>query len=74
MAATVRSALDLGYDVVLAHDSHATYPVPGFGDEQDVPAEHAARVAEWSLGDGVHIVPRSCDVTFRADGGPKVSR
>lgn len=65
VAATARSALELGYGVVLAHDAHATYPVPGFGDEPEVPADQAARVAEWSLGDEVHIVPASADITFR---------
>jgi nicotinamidase-related amidase len=66
VAATVRSALDLGYGVVLAHDSHATYAVPGFGDEPGVPAEMAARAAEWSLGDTVCIPATSAEVSFRS--------
>ena len=31
VAATARTAMRLGYRVVLAHDSHATYPVPAYG-------------------------------------------
>lgn len=59
VAATARSALALGYLVVVAHDSHATYPVPPYRrGEPEVPAEHAARAAEWSLGDTVLIPPR----------------
>jgi nicotinamidase-related amidase len=65
VAATVRSALDLGYGVVLAHDSHATYAVPGFGEEPGVPAEMAARAAEWSLGDTVRIPATSAEINFR---------
>lgn len=54
VAATARTAMRLGYRVLLAHDSHATYAVPAFGPtESPVPAELAARAAEWSLGDGV---------------------
>jgi nicotinamidase-related amidase len=70
VAATVRSALDLGYGVVLAHDSHATYAVPGFGAEPGVPAEMAARAAEWSLGDAVHIPATSADIRFRPPRTP----
>lgn len=67
VAATVRNALDLGYDVVLAHDSHATYPVPALDpDGIDIPAGHVARVAEWSLGDAVVVVPHGSDVVFEA--------
>lgn len=67
VAATARSAWQLGYGVVLAHDSRATYPVPPNGPgEPEIPAEYAARVAEWSLGDNV-IIPRGAtDVRFAA--------
>lgn len=65
VAATARSAMELGYDVVVAHDSHATYPVPPYGlGEPEIPAEFAARAAEWSLGDVVFIPPAATDVRF----------
>lgn len=65
VAATARTAMRLGYQVVLAHDGHATYEVPNYGpNEPTVPAEMAARVAEWSLGDGVQIPERSDQVRF----------
>lgn len=65
VAATARGAVERGYDVVLAHDSHATYPVPPcVPGEPEIPAEHAARVAEWSLGDTVTITPLATDVRF----------
>ena len=58
VAATARAAMERGYDVVLAHDSHATHSVPPYvPNEPEIPAEHAARVAEWSLGDTVLIPP-----------------
>lgn len=71
VAATARAALDHGYGVVLAHDSHATYPVPPYTPgEPEIPAEQVARVAEWSLGDTVVITPRASDVRF---GAPRPS-
>lgn len=67
VAATVRSALALGYDVVVAHDSHATYPVPPFrSGEPVVPADQAARAAEWSWGDAVAIPETAERITFSA--------
>jgi streptothricin hydrolase len=67
VAATARSAMDLGYRVVLAHDSHATFPVPPFGPgEPELPASHAARAAEWSLGDSVIIPAVATEVLFSA--------
>lgn len=66
VAATVRTALAYGYGVVLPHDGHATYDVPsGPGGSPRVPANFAARAAEWSLGDEVEIVPSVADVRFR---------
>ena len=66
VAATVRAALAYGYGVVLPHDGHATYDVPpGPGGSPRVPANFAARAAEWSLGDEVEIVPSVTDVRFR---------
>ncbi len=66
VAATARSAIERGYDVVLAHDAHGTYHVPARGSgEPEVPAELAARAAEWSLGDDVLIPLTSESVRFR---------
>ncbi|QXI40131.1 isochorismatase family protein [Pseudomonas xantholysinigenes] len=57
LAATVRAALQRGFDVLLPHDAHATYDVPpGPGGSPGVPAALAARAAEWSLGDEVQIL------------------
>ena len=65
VSATARTALDRGYRVVLPHDAHGTYDIPaGPGFDQDVPAAVAARVAAWSLGDQVELVPRSDEVSF----------
>lgn len=65
LAATARSALTRGYDVLLPHDAHGTYDVPpGSGGSPGVPAALAARAAEWSLGDGVSILPSADAVQF----------
>ncbi|RNI25319.1 isochorismatase family protein [Flexivirga caeni] len=67
VAAAARDAMERGFTVVLAHDSHGTYPVPAYADgERAVSAIDAARAAEWSLGDGIHIPPRAVDVQFGA--------
>ena len=65
LAATARTAMAIGYGVILPHDGHATYDVPpGPGDSPGVPAHLAARAAEWSLGDEVVIVATANDVGF----------
>ncbi|WP_439501237.1 isochorismatase family protein [Aminobacter ciceronei] len=65
LAATARTAMALGYGVILPHDGHATYDVPpGPGGSEGVPAHLAARAAEWSLGDEVTIVASAGDVKF----------
>lgn len=65
VAATARTAMQRGYDVVLPHDGHATYDVPpGPGGSAKVPAGMAARAAEWSLGDGIIIPASVADVRF----------
>jgi nicotinamidase-related amidase len=65
LAATVRTAMVIGYGVILPHDGHATYDVPpGPGSSPGVPAHMAARAAEWSLGDEVAIVASAGDVSF----------
>jgi streptothricin hydrolase len=66
VAATARSAMERGYEVVLAHDAHGTYNIPALANgEPEVPAELAARAAEWSLGDDVLIPLTSESVRFR---------
>lgn len=65
VAATARDAMRLGYEVILAHDSHGTYPVPPYSSgEPEVCAEHAARAAEWSLGDTITIPAHGTDIQF----------
>ncbi len=65
VAATVRAALASGMAVLLPHDAHATYSIPAsdkYGPQ--VPAATVARVAEWSLGDRLQLVPHARDVGF----------
>ena len=65
VAATARTAMRLGYRVLLAHDSHATYAVPAYGPtDSPVPSEMAARSAEWSLGDGVLLPEHGGSIEF----------
>lgn len=67
VSATARTALTLGFRVVIAHDAHATYdipPAPGLGGL--IPAAVVSRVAEWALGDGVEITARAHEVNFTA--------
>lgn len=67
VAATARGALQRGFAVVIAHDSHATYDVPEQGPSAPaVPARLAARAAEWALGDGPCFVSSAAEVRFRA--------
>ena len=71
VSATARTALALGFRVVIAHDAHATCdipPAPGIGGL--VPAAVVSRVAEWALGDSVEIAARALDVTFTAPARP----
>lgn len=65
VAATARGALTRGLSVVLPRDSHATYPIPAQGpNAPTVPAHHVARVAEWSLGDQVHVLDHAHQTQF----------
>ncbi|WP_189176747.1 isochorismatase family protein [Streptomyces lasiicapitis] len=67
VSATARTALDLGFRVVIAHDAHATYDIPAAAGISDaIPAATVSRVAEWALGDEVEIVPSVDDVGFVA--------
>jgi nicotinamidase-related amidase len=64
VAGTARGAQARGLTVVLPRDGHTTYDVPSDGAAPAVPAAHVARVAEWSLGDGVLAPDRLADVVF----------
>lgn len=65
VSATARTALDLGFRVVVPHDSHGTYDIPAAeGISDAVPAATVSRVAEWALGDEVEIVPSADSVSF----------
>ncbi|ENW81138.1 hypothetical protein F909_02429 [Acinetobacter sp. ANC 3929] len=64
VAATARAALELGFDVLLPHDAHATYDVPAGPGSESVPAAMVARVAEWSLGDEIIICASVNEVFF----------
>nr|WP_281292894.1 isochorismatase family protein [Streptomyces alboniger] len=65
VSATARTALDLGFRVVLPHDAHATYDIPAAEGISDlVPAAVVSRVAEWALGDEVEVVAQARDVGF----------
>lgn len=69
VAATARDAVRAGLTVVVAHDSHGTYPVRAYADgEDEVAAAQAARAAEWSLGDTVLIPATAADVSFTPSG------
>jgi nicotinamidase-related amidase len=57
VAGTARSALARGFEVWLPHDAHTTYDTPSAEWHPNiVPAEAVSRVAEWSLGDEIHLV------------------
>jgi len=69
VGATARTALALGFAVLMPHDAHATYDIPvAPGISGPVPAAMVSRVAEWALGDRVDVVAHAADVTFTAAG------
>ncbi|MGW7055990.1 isochorismatase family protein [Streptomyces sp. NPDC054887] len=69
--ATARTALALGYRVVIPHDAHATQDIPAApGISEAVPAAVVSRVAEWALGAGAEITATATDVTFTAVPSP----
>ncbi|KAJ1567158.1 hypothetical protein HK405_006948 [Cladochytrium tenue] len=69
VSATARTALRLGFGVVLPHDAHATYDIPAApGISDGVPAAMVSRVAEWALGDEVDIVAHAAGVSFAPPG------
>ncbi|MHC3463642.1 cysteine hydrolase family protein [Streptomyces flavovirens] len=69
--ATARTALALGYRVVLPYDGHATHDVPAEpGVSEVVPAAVVARVAAWPLSRDADVTARAADVTFTAPVPP----
>ena len=69
VSATARTALSLGYHMVLPHDAHAAYDIPAVpGLAGAVPHAMASRAAEWSLGDQADIVARAAGTRFTPPG------
>lgn len=65
VSATARAALSLGYRVVLPQDAHATTDAPATpGIRELIPAATVSRVAEWSLGADLELVPPRTDIPF----------
>jgi len=65
VSATARTALDLGYRVVLPHDAHATQDIPAVPWlDEVVPAAVAARAAEWALSTRAEIAAAAAEVAF----------
>ncbi|MEU1490688.1 cysteine hydrolase family protein [Streptomyces sp. NPDC005776] len=65
--ATARTALALGYRVVLPHDAHATQDIPAApGISASVPAAVVSRVAAWAISGDAEVTARASDVTFAA--------
>jgi streptothricin hydrolase len=72
VSATARSAMSLGYRVVLPHDSHATYDIPAVsGLAHAVPHAMVSRAAEWALGDEIDVIAHAADVRFGPRGGSR---
>ncbi|MFD6279239.1 cysteine hydrolase family protein [Streptomyces sp. NPDC060209] len=65
--ATARTAVTLGYRVVLPHDAHATHDIPAEpGISATVPAATVSRVAAWPLSRDADVTARAADVRFTA--------
>jgi nicotinamidase-related amidase len=70
VSATARTALSLGFKVVMPHNAHGTYDIPAAPGICDmVPAAMVSRVAEWALGDAIDVVSSAGDVDFVAPTG-----
>ncbi|MFF8957887.1 isochorismatase family protein [Streptomyces sp. NPDC014894] len=64
--ATARTALALGYRVVLPYDAHTTHDIPAApGISEVVPAAAVSRVAAWALGTA-EITTAAAGVVFTA--------
>lgn len=69
--ATARTALALGYRVVLPHDAHATQDIPALpGISAAVPAAVVSRVAAWAISGDAEVTARAAEVTFAAPRSP----
>ncbi|MEU2021017.1 isochorismatase family protein [Streptomyces sp. NPDC016469] len=68
--ATARTALELGYRVVLPHDAHATHDVPAApGISPAVPAAVVSRVAAWAISADADVTAPASAVRFTAPPG-----
>ncbi|MFC8538687.1 cysteine hydrolase family protein [Streptomyces sp. NPDC057249] len=68
--ATARTALELGYRVVLPHDAHATHDVPAApGISEAVPAAVVSRVAAWAISADADVTTPASAVRFTAPPG-----
>lgn len=68
--ATARTALELGYRVVLPHDAHATHDVPAApGISEAVPAAVVSRVAAWAISADADVTTPAGAVEFVAPSG-----
>ncbi|MFG2407939.1 isochorismatase family protein [Streptomyces brevispora] len=65
--ATARTAVALGYRVVLPHDAHATQDIPAApGVSAAVPAAVVSRVAAWAISGDAEVTVAAADVSFAA--------
>lgn len=68
--ATARTAIALGYRVVLPYDAHATYDIPAEpGISAAVPAATVSRVAAWPLSCDADVTTRAAAIAFTAAPG-----
>ncbi|MFB8207238.1 isochorismatase family protein [Streptomyces sp. NPDC056010] len=68
--ATARTALELGYRVVLPYDAHATHDVPAApGISEAVPAAVVSRVAAWAISADADVTTPASAVRFTAPPG-----
>ncbi|WP_086825146.1 isochorismatase family protein [Streptomyces sp. NRRL B-24572] len=69
--ATARTALALGYRVVVPHDAHATQDIPAApGISETIPAATVSRVAAYALGSDAETTVPAAAVTFTAPTAP----
>ncbi|WP_406454770.1 isochorismatase family protein [Streptomyces sp. NBC_00876] len=65
--ATARTALALGYRVVLPYDAHGTQDIPAApGISEAVPAAVVSRVAAWAISADADVTAPAAAVTFTA--------
>ncbi|WP_406284052.1 isochorismatase family protein [Streptomyces sp. NBC_00209] len=68
--ATARTALELGYRVVLPYDAHATHDVPAApGISGAVPAAVVSRAAAWAISADADVTTPASAVRFAAPPG-----